>query len=94
MSPDLMQGGTLVLLGLIVVLAVLLLGVLLVALKAIRREQDATNRILASRDLGPVLHSIMQSGKETNKLLNNIDQRLAKLEALEKVQLANWTMQR
>jgi len=94
MSPDLMQGGTLVLLGLIFVLAVLLLGVLLVALKAIRREQDATNRILASRDLGPVLHAMLQSSKETNTLLSNIDQRLAKLEALEKVQLANLTMQR
>ena len=94
MSADMMQSGMLVLLGLIVVLAVLLLGVLMVALKGIRREQDATNRILASRDLGPVLHAVLQSTKESNRLLSNIDQRLQKLEALEKVQLANWTMGR
>jgi hypothetical protein len=94
MSPYVMQGGTLLLLGLIFVLSVALLAVLMTALKAIRREQDVCNRILAGRDTGPVLHGLLQATKESNKLLHNIDQRLQKLEALEKVQLANWSSQR
>ena len=94
MSPDMMQGGILVLLGLIFLLVIALFAVVRVALKAIRQQQEAANRILASRDLGPVLHAVLQATKDSNKLLGNIDQRLQKLEALEKIQLANWTMQR
>ena len=94
MNPLVMQGGTLVLLALIFVLFAALVGLLAISLRAVRRDLEAVLRLQTSRDEGPALHAILQAAKETNKLLHNIDQRLQKLEALEKVQLANWTSHR
>jgi len=92
MSAEMMQGGTLVLLAVIGVVAVLTLVMLASAFRAIREQQDSTNRILSSKDLGPALHGLVQQTKEMNRLLGNIDKRLEKLEALEKVQIANMSL--
>ncbi|MCC7079315.1 MAG: hypothetical protein IT530_01470 [Burkholderiales bacterium] len=85
------QGLGLFLLAIIAVTAVLGLVLALRAAASIRRLQEQTHQVLASRDLGPVLHGLVQQTREVNRLLANIDKRLEKLEALEKVQIANLT---
>lgn len=91
MSPETIQNGILILLAVIGVVAVLTLVTIASAFRSIRLQQDATNRILGSRDVGPALHGLVQQTKEVNRLLANIDKRLEKLEALEKVQIATMT---
>jgi type II secretory pathway component PulK len=85
------QSLELVLLAIIAVVAVIGMALLLRAAAAIRRLQQDTHQVLASRDLGPVLHGLVQQIRDVNRLLANIDKRLEKLEALEKVQIANLT---
>jgi hypothetical protein len=85
------QGAALVLLTIIAVVAVIGLILMLRAVAAIRRLQGETHEVLASRDLGPVLHGLVQQTRDVNRQLANIDKRLEKLEALEKVQIANLT---
>jgi hypothetical protein len=85
------QGAALVLLTIIASVAVIGLILMLRAVAAIRRLQAETHHVLASRDLGPVLHGLVQQTRDVNRLLANIDKRLEKLEALEKVQIANLT---
>jgi hypothetical protein len=85
------QGAALVLLTIIAVVAVIGLILMLRAAAAIRRLQAETHQVLANRDLGPVLHGLVQQTRDVNRLLANIDKRLEKLEALEKVQIANLT---
>ena len=48
-------------------------------------------KTIAERDSGPALHGLVQQTREVNRQLANIDKRLEKLEALEKVQIANLT---
>ena len=85
------QALGLILLTLIAVAAVLSLVLVLRAAASIRRQHEETHQVLSSRDLGPVLHGLVQQTREVNRLLTNIDKRLEKLEALEKVQIANLT---
>ncbi len=89
MSAEMMQAGMLVLLASIALIAGVGLVFLLRAVASVRIEQEATQKILANRDLGPVLHGLVQQTREVNRLLANIDKRLEKLEALEKDQTAN-----
>ena len=89
MSAEVMQTGMLVLLAMLVAVAVAGLVFMLRAIASIREQQEATQKILSGRDLGPVLHGLVQQTREVNRLLANIDKRLEKLEALEKVQIAN-----
>jgi hypothetical protein len=91
MTADSIQGGIFILLAVIGIVAVLSLVTIASAFRAIRLQQDTTNRILTSKDLGPALHGLVQQSKEMNRLLAIIDKRLEKLEALEKVQIANMT---
>jgi hypothetical protein len=86
------QGLELGLLAVIAVVAVIGLALLLRAAAAIRRLQNDTHQVLASRDFGPVLHGLVQQTRDVNRLLANIDKRLEKLEALEKVQIANLSL--
>jgi hypothetical protein len=83
------QGLGLTLLAVVAVAAVLGLVLVLRAAGSIHRLQQETHRVSSSRDLGPVLHALVQQTREANRLLANIDKRLEKLEALEKVQIAN-----
>lgn len=89
MSAEILQGAVVLLLTVIGVAAVLSLVLVHSALRTIRMQQEATNRILSGKDVGPALHGLGQQSKEICRLLANIDKRLEKLEALEKVQIAN-----
>jgi len=91
MSTGMMQAGMLVLLAAIVLVAVIGVCFVLRAFTSLREQQEATQKTLAGRDLGPVLHGLVQQTREVNRLLANIDKRLEKLEALEKVQIANMS---
>jgi hypothetical protein len=86
------QALGLILLAVIAAAAVSSLVLVLRAAASIRRLQEQTHQVLSSRDLGPVLHGLVQQTREVNRLLANIDKRLEKLEALEKVQIANLTL--
>ena len=88
MSVETMQAAV-ALLAVIAVVAVLSLILLLRAVAFIREGRDAARKLIAERDSGPVLHGLVQQTREVNRLLANIDKRLEKLEALEKVQIAN-----
>jgi len=83
------QSLGLVLLAVIAIVGVLATVLLLRAAGTIRRLQAETHQVLTARDLGPALHGLVQQTRDANRLLANIDKRLEKLEALEKVQIAN-----
>ncbi|HLC08710.1 MAG TPA: hypothetical protein VJK06_05445 [Methyloceanibacter sp.] len=81
---------------LLAILAVLTLTLILVGLatvflintmRAMRAEQQAMRRALANMDWTSVLSNMQSSSKESVRILDIIDKRLQKLEALEKVQL-------
>lgn len=91
MSAQVVQIGMLLLLAVIALVAVLILLLLRQTLALVRDQQSAVQRFLTDRDFGPALHGLVQQTKEVNRLLANIDKRLEKLEALEKVQIANLT---
>jgi hypothetical protein len=83
---------------LIAILVVLTLGLLLNAIAAVviisnlrasREEQQATRRLIANMDWTTVLSNTQNSSKESVRLLDIIDKRLHKLEALEKLQISN-----
>jgi hypothetical protein len=58
-------------------------------LRASRAEQQATRRLIANMDWTTVLSNTQNSSKESVRLLDIIDKRLHKLEALEKLQISN-----
>lgn len=89
MSTEMLQGAIVVLLTVVAVAIVLSSLVLLRALTLIRAGQNAAQAFWAARDPGPALHGLVQQTREATRLLTNIDKRLEKLEALEKVQIAN-----
>jgi hypothetical protein len=89
MSVDALQVAILAVLAVIAVVAVMSLVLFLRAVASIRDSQEATRQVWATRDPGPALHGLVQQTREVNRQLANIDKRLEKLEALEKVQIAN-----
>ena len=91
MSMETMQAATLVLLAVIAAVAVLSLVSLLRVAAVMRKGQAEAQKIWAERDPGPALHGLVQQTREVNRQLANIDKRLEKLEALEKVQIAHLT---
>ena len=89
MSMETMQAAALALLAVIAVVAVLSLAALLRVSAFLRKGQAEAQKLWAERDPGPALHGLVQQTREVNRQLANIDKRLEKLEALEKVQIAN-----
>ena len=81
-----------VLIGAVVVLllvtAVLML-VMVMQLRAMRREVESTRLQLAKMDWGVMLLNGVQQLKQATLALEQIDKRLQKLEAIEKVQLSH-----
>lgn len=82
---------------LIAILAVLTLILILTGLatvflvntmRAMRAEQGAMRRAIANMDWTTVLGHLQSSGKESVRILDIIDKRLQKLEALEKLQIS------
>ena len=78
------------------ILAVLTLGLILVGLatiilintmRAVRSEQQATRRVIANMDWTTIFASTQAHAKESVRILDILDKRLQKLEALEKIQL-------
>ncbi len=80
---------------LVTVAAVLLLAatvlmlVMVLQLRAMRREVEATRLQLAKMDWGVMLLNGVQQLKQATVALEQIDKRLQKLEAIEKVQLSH-----
>jgi hypothetical protein len=83
---------------LIAILVVLILTLILAGVSTIffinimremRAEQQAMRRAIANMDWTSVFSSLQTSSKESVRLLDIIDKRLQKLEALEKLQISN-----
>lgn len=87
MGPDLMQLATLILVGVIAVATVGGWIWVMRVLAAARRRDDELRRALASQDPGPVLHGLVQQVREGNRRLTNLEKRIEKLEALQKVRI-------
>ncbi len=79
--------------GILVGFAVLLLAatllIVVLQLRAMRREVEATRLQLAKMDWGVMLLNGVQQLKQATVALEQIDKRLQKLEAIEKVQLSH-----
>ncbi len=69
--------------------AVILMLVMVVQLRAMRREVEATRTQLAKMDWGAMLLNGVQQLKHATAALEQIDKRLQKLEALEKVRISH-----
>jgi hypothetical protein len=92
MGLELLPAAALALLAIIAVAMLVLLAVVVRSAKAIGDAQAETQRLWTLRDPGPALHGLIQQTREVNRSLANIDKRLEKLEALEKVQIANMSL--
>lgn len=68
---------------------IILMAMIVAQLKAMRREAEATRSLLAKMDWGVMLFNSVQQLKAAVDALEQIDKRLQKLEAIEKVQLSN-----
>ena len=92
-----MAGGSMIVTVLLGVVAVLLVGSIVVLasiaaqLKALRHEAEIARAQLQKMDWSHLLFNGVQHLKEAGQALDTIDKRLQKLEALEKVQIANLT---
>ena len=62
---------------------------LIKTMRAMRTEQQAMRRALSNMDWTSVLGHLQNSSKESVRILDIIDKRLQKLEALEKLQISN-----
>jgi len=63
-------------------------------LRAVRAEQQATRRVIANMDWTSVFSNMQAHAKESVRILDILDKRLQKLEALEKIQLTHTQPQR
>jgi hypothetical protein len=78
----------LVVLFLILALAGLATVLLAKIIREVRAGQQAMRRVIANMDWTSVLSNMHSSSKESVRLLDIIDKRLQKLEALEKLQIS------
>jgi uncharacterized membrane protein YfcA len=82
-----------ILLAILAVLAVILvligigIMILVTTMRALRADQQATRRALANMDWTSVFSNMQSHAKESVRILDILDKRLQKLEALEKIQL-------
>jgi|GEM_PF-1267541 len=92
MGAQMAMTGDVILLGAVVFLlltAAILMLVMVMQLRAMRREVEATRLQLAKMDWGAMLLNGVQQLKQATGALEQIDKRLQKLEAIEKVQLSH-----
>jgi len=92
MGVQMAMTGDVILLGAVVFLllaAAILMLVMVLQLRAMRREVEATRLQLAKMDWGALLLNGVQQLKQATGALDQIDKRLQKLEAIEKVQLSH-----
>ena len=82
-----------ILLAILAVLSLILILVgfatvfLINTMRAMRAEQQAMRRVLANMDWTTVLSNMQSSARESVRILDILDKRLQKLEAIEKIQL-------
>ncbi len=88
MSESILQGAVIFLL----LAAAILMLVMVVQLRAMRKEVELTRMQLAKMDWGVMLLNGVQQLKQVTVALEQIDKRLQKLEALEKVQISHINM--
>lgn len=81
-------------LTLILILAGLATVFLINTMRAMSAEQQALRRVLANMDWTTVLSQMQSSSKESVRILDIIDKRLQKLEALEKLQISQFNVGR
>jgi hypothetical protein len=81
-------------LTLILILAGFATVFLINTMRAISAEQRALRRVLANMDWTTVLSNMQSSSKESVRILDIIDKRLQKLEALEKLQISQFNVGR
>lgn len=60
-------------------------------MRAMIAEQQATRRVIANMDWTSMFSNMQAHGKESVRILDILDKRLQKLEAIEKVQLSRTT---
>jgi hypothetical protein len=75
--------------GVLLLAATALMLVMVLQLRAMRREVESTRLQLAKMDWGVMLLNGVQQLKQATVALEQIDKRLQKLEAIEKVQLSH-----
>lgn len=63
--------------------------VMVMQLRALRREVEATRLQMSKMDWGAMLFNGVQQLKQATVALEQIDKRLQKLEALEKIQISH-----
>jgi hypothetical protein len=78
-----------VVLGILLFAAVVLMGLIVLRLASIQREIESTRKQIGTMDWGVMLLKGVQQLKEIVTALDQIDKRLQKLEAIEKVQLSH-----
>ena len=89
MAADSLLMAILVVLSLTLMVAGFATALILNTLRKMRTEQQATRRAIGSADATGVLSNLQVSAKEAVRILDVIDKRLQKLEALEKLQISN-----
>ena len=93
MNTESLLLAILVVVTLILILAGIAIAFLVGSIRAMRSEQQAMRRALANLDWTTVLSNLQSSGKEAVRILDVIDKRLQKLEALEKLQISQTQSQ-
>jgi hypothetical protein len=89
MTTESIQLAILVVLTLILILSGIATMFLITSMRGMRAEQQAMRRAIANMDWTTVFSHLQTSGKESVRILDIIDKRLQKLEALEKLQISN-----
>jgi hypothetical protein len=88
MTTESILVAILVVLTLTLILAGLATAFLVNTMRAMRLEQQAMRRAIANMDWTSVFSNLQGSSKESVRILDIIDKRLQKLEALEKLQIS------
>lgn len=88
MTTESILTAILVVLVLLLVLTGLAIAVFISMMREMRAGQQAMRRVVANMDWTSVLSSLQGSSKESVRILDIIDKRLQKLEALEKLQIS------
>ena len=89
MAPESILMAILAVLTLMLILTGVATLFLIKTMRAMRTEQQAMRRALSNMDWTSVLGHLQNSSKESVRILDIIDKRLQKLEALEKLQISN-----
>ena len=90
MSTESLLVAILVVLTLMLILGGVAMVFFINIMREMRQELHATRRSLANMDISMVMSNLQSSFKEAVRILDIIDKRLQKLEALEKVQISQY----